>query len=133
MVFTASKAGPWFLSPEQQALQRYDQPTGKTKNVEKSKKLLHEALLERGRVTLQQNQGHTKKELQDIARNKSGIELYDLKEVITSGWDTFYSLNFRNYVLSVVRFLVLVFTRYLVSFHHDRTSRFPGPRPLDRH
>ena len=85
MVFTASDAGPWYLSPEQQALQRYDRPTGKTKNVEKSKKLLHEALLERG-VTLQQNRGHTKKELQDIARN-NGIELYDLKEVITSGWE----------------------------------------------
>ena len=40
---------------------------------------------------------------------------------------TFYSLNFRKYVLSVVRVLVLVLTRYLVSFHHDRTSRFPGP------
>ena len=41
--------------------------------------------------------------------------------------NTFYSLNFRNYVLSVIRFLVLVLTRYLVLFHHDRSSRYPGP------
>ena len=32
MVFTASYAGPWYLSPEQQAFRRYDRPaTGKTR------------------------------------------------------------------------------------------------------
>jgi hypothetical protein len=30
MVFTAGDTGPWYLSPDQQALQRHDRPTGKT-------------------------------------------------------------------------------------------------------
>ena len=34
--------GPWYLSPEQQQLQRHDRPTGKSSRVERSKKLLME-------------------------------------------------------------------------------------------
>jgi hypothetical protein len=37
-------------------------------------------------VTLQQQRGYTKKELQDFARNNS-IELFDAKEVIAPGWE----------------------------------------------
>jgi hypothetical protein len=85
MVFTAGDTGPWYLSPDQQALQRHDRPTGKSKLVERSKKQLLEALKERG-VTLQQQRGYTKKELQDFARNNQ-IELYDCKELIKAGWE----------------------------------------------
>jgi hypothetical protein len=85
MVFRADDAGPWYLTLEQRAIQRHNRPTGKTKRVEKSKKLLLEALQEKG-VTLQQQRGYTKKDLQDFARN-NGIELFDLKEQIAPGWE----------------------------------------------
>ena len=85
MVFRADDIGPWYLSPTQQALQRHDRPTGKTKSVEKSKKELLDALKERG-VVLQQQRGYTKKELQDFARH-NGIDLCEIKEVIKPGWE----------------------------------------------
>lgn len=85
MVFRVDDAGPWYLTLEQQAIQRHNRPTGKTKRVEKSKKLLLEALQEKG-VTLQQQRGYTKKDLQDFARNND-IELFDLKEQIAPGWE----------------------------------------------
>jgi hypothetical protein len=45
-VFTAGNTGPCYLSPDQQAQQRHDRPTGKSKSVERSKKQLLEALKE---------------------------------------------------------------------------------------
>ena len=61
MTFAAEDRGPWYLSPEQQAMQRHDRPTGKIKLVvERSKKLLLEALHAYG-VTLQQQRGYSKK------------------------------------------------------------------------
>ncbi len=80
-----NSTGPWYLSPEQQQLQRHDRPTGKSRRVEKSKKLLMECLGAAG-VTLQQQRGYTRKELQVFARN-NGIELYENKEVIKYGWE----------------------------------------------
>jgi hypothetical protein len=38
--FTAEDGGPWYLSPEQREIKRHDQPTGKIKRLERSKKLL---------------------------------------------------------------------------------------------
>lgn len=66
-------------------MQRHDRPTGKIRLVERSKKLLLEALYAKG-VTLQQQRGYSKKELQDFARNNQ-IELHDRKEQVTPGWE----------------------------------------------
>ena len=66
MVFRVGDSGPWYLTPEQRAVQRHNRPTGKTKLVERSKKLLLEALRDVG-LMLQQQRGYTKKTLQDIA------------------------------------------------------------------
>ncbi len=79
--------GSWYLSPEQQQLQRHDRPaTGKSRCwVERSKKLLMECLKAAG-VTFQQQRGYTQKELQVFARNY-GIKLYENKEVIMNGWE----------------------------------------------
>jgi hypothetical protein len=83
LIFTVDDSGPWYLTPDQRAIQRHNRPTGKTKLVERSKKLLLEALKDK-RVTLQQQRGYTKKELQDFARNTC-IELCDQKEQIAPG------------------------------------------------
>ena len=85
LVFKADDVGPWYLSADQQRTQRHNRPTGKTKVVERSKKELLEALKEKG-VTLQQQHGYTKKELQDFARNNC-IEVSDVKEQIAPGWE----------------------------------------------
>ncbi len=85
MIFLANDSGPWYLTPDQWALQQHNRPTGKAKLVERSKKQLLETLKERG-VMLQQQRGYTKKELQDFARNNQ-IELYDCKEIIAPGWE----------------------------------------------
>ena len=77
--------GPWYLSEHQQRIQRHDRPTGKTKVVERSKKVLLEALKDKG-ATLQQQRGYTKKELQDFARN-NGIKVVGIKEQIAPGWE----------------------------------------------
>jgi hypothetical protein len=52
--------------------------------VERSKKVLLRCLSDKG-VTLQQQRGYTRKELQEFARN-NGIELSERKDVITPGW-----------------------------------------------
>jgi hypothetical protein len=85
LVFQVDDVGPWYLSDHQQRIQRHDRPTGKTKVVERSKKVLLEALKDKG-VTLQQQRGYTKKELQDFARN-NGIDVVDVKEQIAPGWE----------------------------------------------
>jgi hypothetical protein len=78
LTYTVDDTGrPWYLTPEQREIQRHNRPTGKSKNFERSKKLLLEALKDKG-VTLQQQRGYTEKELQDFARNNS-IELFDAK------------------------------------------------------
>ena len=53
MAFKSTDICPWYLTPEQQQLQRHDRATGKSKLVERSKKLLLEQLNHAG-VTLQQ-------------------------------------------------------------------------------
>jgi hypothetical protein len=58
--FENENSGPFYLSPEQRALQRNDKPTGKHKFVERSKKLLIDSLIDAG-VLLQQQQSFTKK------------------------------------------------------------------------
>jgi hypothetical protein len=77
-------SGPWYLTPEQQELQRHDRPTGRSKVVERSKKQLL-ACLNHKKVTLQQHRGYTRKDLQELARN-NGIEITEQKEVINPGW-----------------------------------------------
>jgi hypothetical protein len=84
MLSKAEDWGPWYLSPEQQAIQRHDRPTGKIKLVERSKKQLLDALNATD-VTLQQQRGYTKKELQDFAHNNQIELLHDGKELITAG------------------------------------------------
>ena len=85
LVYLEGDSGPWYLSPEQQQLQRHDRPTGRSKRVERSKKVLAECLRAAG-VTLQQQRGYTRKELQEFAKN-NGIDLHEHKEVITFGWE----------------------------------------------
>jgi hypothetical protein len=58
--------GPWYLSPEQQAILQHDQPTGKIKLVKRSKKqLLLDALNATG-VMLQQERGYSTKKSSKI-------------------------------------------------------------------
>jgi hypothetical protein len=59
LIFKSSDLGPWFLTPNRRKIQRHDWPMGKVKIVERSKKVLLEALKEMG-VTLQLQQGYTK-------------------------------------------------------------------------
>jgi hypothetical protein len=77
-------SGPWYLTPEQKELQRHDRPTGRSKVVEQSKKQLL-ACLNHKKVTLQQQCGFTRKDLQELARN-NGIEITEQREVINPGW-----------------------------------------------
>jgi hypothetical protein len=84
MVFQPEDSGPWYLSPHQREAKRFDQPTGKRKRVERSKKLLTKALLEAG-VNIPEQRGHTKKELQTFA-TRHGIDLFEDKEGIIGGW-----------------------------------------------
>ena len=83
LVFKETDSGPWYLAPEQKELQRHDQPTGRSKFVDRSKKVLLCCLSNKG-MTLQQQCGYTRKELQEFAR-QNGIELSEQKEVITPG------------------------------------------------
>jgi hypothetical protein len=86
-VFQVADVGPWYLSEtQQQQTQCHDQPTGRTKVVERSKKMLLEALKDKG-VMPQQQQGYTKKELQDFAGHNNGIEVFHIKEQIAPGWE----------------------------------------------
>ena len=86
LVYKAEDIGPWYLSPgEQRELQRHNKPTGRSRTVERSKKLLIKALTDAG-VEFQQNRSFTKKELQDFARMQ-GIELSEQKEQIIIGWE----------------------------------------------
>ncbi|KAI2491787.1 hypothetical protein MHU86_22786 [Fragilaria crotonensis] len=76
-IFRADDCGPFYLSPEQREEQRHDRPTGKFKRVERSKKMLMNALSDAG-VSFQQQRSYTKKELQDFARIR-GIDLFEEK------------------------------------------------------
>lgn len=85
MIFKPEDIGPWYLSPEERERQRHDRATGKRKLVERSKKMLIDALTAAG-VTLQQQRNHTKKELQEFA-TKNSVDLYEDKELINQGWE----------------------------------------------
>jgi hypothetical protein len=60
LIFKPEDSGPWYLSPKERQRQRHNRATGKRKVVERSKKMLAEALTAAG-VILQQNRNHTKK------------------------------------------------------------------------
>jgi hypothetical protein len=83
-IFNSDDCGPFYLSPEQREQQRRDRPTGKIKRVERSKKMLMNALSNAG-VSFQQQRSYTKKELQEFARIR-GIDLFEEKEQIIVGW-----------------------------------------------
>ena len=85
LIFKPEDSGPWYLSPKERQRQRHNRATGKRKVVERSKKMLAEALTAAG-VVLQQNRNHTKKELQEFARNKS-VDLLEDREVVVHGWE----------------------------------------------
>lgn len=85
MIFKPEDSGPWYLLPDERERQRHNRATGKRKVVERSKKMLVEALAAAG-VVLQQNRNHTKKELQEFARNKS-VDLLEDREVVVHGWE----------------------------------------------
>ena len=61
LVFTPEDTGPWYLSSEQRERQRHDRLTGKSKIVERSKRMLIDARTAAG-VVLQAQRNHTKKE-----------------------------------------------------------------------
>ena len=81
--FIADDDGPWYLSADQREMNRHDQPTGKIRRLERSKKELTAALNEAG-VSFQQHRSYTKKELQEIARIR-GVDLFHDKEIIKPG------------------------------------------------
>jgi hypothetical protein len=72
LVFSVDDSGPWYLTPEQQAIRRHERRSKKP--VEKSKKQLLVALNEMG-VTLQQRRG---------GYTKNEIALFDL---CAPGWE----------------------------------------------
>jgi hypothetical protein len=55
LIFKDEDSGPWYLSPEEKEQQRHNRPTGKSKRIERSKKMLVDALAAAG-VVLQQQQ-----------------------------------------------------------------------------
>jgi hypothetical protein len=85
LIFKPEDSGPWYLSPKERQRQRHNRATGKRKVVERSKKMLAEALTAAG-VILQQNRNHTKKELQEFARKKS-VPLFEDRELVAQGWE----------------------------------------------
>lgn len=85
MVLAPTDVGPRYLTEEERQRQQHDQPTGRTKRTERTKKDLVEALESAG-VVLQRKTNHTKKELQQFARNH-GISLHVNKADITQGWE----------------------------------------------
>ncbi len=85
MVFKTDDRGPWYLTLDQQDLQRHDRMTGKSKVAEKTKKTLLDKLNDRG-VTLQQKRGYTKTELQELARANS-VETHKQVDKILPGWE----------------------------------------------
>jgi hypothetical protein len=82
--FKTNDCGPFYLSAEQREQQRQDRPAGKIKRVERSKKMLVNALSDVG-VSYQQQRNYKKKELQDFARIR-GVDLFEEKEQIKAGW-----------------------------------------------
>ena len=85
LIFKAEDNGPWYLSSQEQERQRHSRPTGKRKRIKRSKKMLVDALVAAG-IILQQQRNHTKKELQDFARN-NGVDLFEDKELVVPGWE----------------------------------------------
>jgi hypothetical protein len=84
MIFGPNDTGPWYLSPEQREAQRHDQATGRSRRVERSKKLLKEALSEAG-VEISDRRGYTRKELQAFAI-RQGVDIFMDKERVICGW-----------------------------------------------
>ena len=84
LIFKTEDSGPWYLSPEEKERQRHNRPTGKRKRIERSKKMLVDALAAAG-VVLQQQRNHTKKELIEFANN-NGVDLYEDRELVIPGW-----------------------------------------------
>jgi len=82
---TTDAYGPWYLTPQQRQSKQHDRSTGLRKNVERSKKMLRDALADAG-VTFQANRSYSKKELQDFATTR-GISLFENKEQIVPGWE----------------------------------------------
>ena len=85
MVFKPEDTGPWYLSNEQRVAQRKDRATGRSRRVERSKKLLMKALLDAG-VELPRHRNFTMKELQTFA-NRNGIDVFEDKLQIIPGWE----------------------------------------------
>jgi hypothetical protein len=84
MIFLPQDSGPWYLSAQQREAHRKDQATGKSRRVERSKKLLVKALLEAG-VDMKKR-GYTRKELQTFAR-LHGIDTFEEKQGVIGGWE----------------------------------------------
>ena len=86
MVFDRpTDVGPWYLSSEERETRRHNQSTGQSKRIERTKKLLVDALKSSG-VILQIHRNHTKKELQEFARN-NGVDLHYERTEIIHGWE----------------------------------------------
>ncbi|KAI2501400.1 hypothetical protein MHU86_13067 [Fragilaria crotonensis] len=84
LVYLESDSGPWYLSPEQRQSQNTTDPLVEA-NVSKDQRRYLWSVSVLG-VTLQQQRGYTRKELQEFAKN-NGIDLHEQKEVVTFGWE----------------------------------------------
>ncbi|KAI2497782.1 hypothetical protein MHU86_16724 [Fragilaria crotonensis] len=84
MIFKSDDAGPWYLSSEQREAQRNDRATGRSRRVERSKKLLTKALTEAG-VELPQQRNFTRRELQEFAK-RHNVDVFEEKQQIITGW-----------------------------------------------
>ena len=84
LVFKPDDIGPWYISREQREAQRYDRPTGQSRRVERSKKLLIKALSEAG-VELPEQRSYTRKELQTFAK-RHDVDIFEDKQQIIGGW-----------------------------------------------
>ena len=85
MIFLSQESGPWYLSSQQREAQRKDQATGKSRRIERSKKLLVKAMSEAG-VDITEKRGYTRKELQTFAR-LNGVDTFEEKQGVIGGWE----------------------------------------------
>jgi hypothetical protein len=83
-VFTDQDEGPFYLSPEEREQRKFDRPTGKTRNVWKTKQQLIQELKDKG-VPLERGKSHKLEELQGFARSHN-IPLKQTVDVVIEGW-----------------------------------------------
>ena len=86
LVFKPDDSGPWYIPHEQREAQRHNRPTGQSRRVERSKKLLIKALSEAG-VELPEQRNCTKKTCKHLQGGTTLTLLKTSNKSLAVGWD----------------------------------------------